>query len=285
MSEDKTFYLLEGPVSGPLVVCIHGIGFDLHTFELFSPALVASGFRVLRYDWHGIGGSPACERYTLTAHKNQLRVLLTELNVEPKAIVAHSLGATVAVAAAAEMPTLAALVLLAPAGAMAAPFPLFKQVQRIARGASCVCLPLLTCLLAGPPPPGDIILDRSLLCSEQKQFDLTEAKALEVWLLAWHKESTQTRPLVERMARMPIVSLKNELPVGSFQGSATQVLIMSGAADKTVTAIDRQFFSSCFPERCHFDPPHPLGHCFHLQDPETVHERVLSFLRSVVEEV
>jgi len=205
-------------------------------------------------------------------------VLLTELNV------AHSLGATVAVAAAAEMPTLAALVLLAPAGAMAAPFPLFKQVQRIARGASCVCLPLLTCLATGQPPPGDIILDKSLLCSEQKQFDLTEAEALEEWLLAWHKESTQTRPVLERLVQMPIVSLKNELPVGSFQSSATQVLIMSGAADKKVAAMDRHFFS-CFPERCHFDPPHPLGHCFHLQDPDTVHERVLSYLKSVLEEV
>ena len=98
----ETHYLLTGPRESPkLAVCVSGIG-GLHIyFDAMEPALVAQGFKVLRYDLWGRGWSgpapgharskpPGCcggcvpleeDPYGLDSHVEQLHGLLTGLNL------------------------------------------------------------------------------------------------------------------------------------------------------------------------------------------------------------
>jgi pimeloyl-ACP methyl ester carboxylesterase len=102
---EGTHYVLTGPApQGPrdkLVVCVPGIGGMHMYFEELEPALVAQGYRVLRYDLMGRGWSdpapgherskpPGCcggcvpleeDPYSLEGHVQQLHRLLLGLNL------------------------------------------------------------------------------------------------------------------------------------------------------------------------------------------------------------
>ncbi|KAL1520683.1 hypothetical protein AB1Y20_022252 [Prymnesium parvum] len=278
-----TYYELNGPADAPLVLLIHGIGFSLHTFDLLEPELARAGFRTLRYDWVGVGktapakhnGMRANSSYTLDGHVRQLCELIEDLNTgPPAAICAHSLGATVAMAFAARHGCkLHSLVLLAPAGAMAPPFPGFSTAQGLIKAFSCCTLPVLAHALSGPPPPGDIILDAAKL--RAVGLETAEASALDGWVRAWHREGTRPRPLVERMVRMPICTLTSVVKP-ALVGEA-RVLVWAAKADPTVRFVKNDYYQACFRD-CTIEPMHALGHCFHLQDAARVNRRIVEFL-------
>lgn len=52
-----THYILEGPPTGKLVVCVPGLGGPHWYFDELVPFLIQAGFRVLRYDLVGRGHS------------------------------------------------------------------------------------------------------------------------------------------------------------------------------------------------------------------------------------
>jgi pimeloyl-ACP methyl ester carboxylesterase len=52
-----THYILEGPATGKLVVCVPGLGGPHWYFDELVPFLLQAGFRVLRYDLVGRGHS------------------------------------------------------------------------------------------------------------------------------------------------------------------------------------------------------------------------------------
>lgn len=57
-----THYILEGPASGKLVVCVPGLGGPHWYFDEIAPFLLQAGFRVLRYDLVGRGHSKPASR-------------------------------------------------------------------------------------------------------------------------------------------------------------------------------------------------------------------------------
>ncbi|MBE9636085.1 alpha/beta fold hydrolase [Salipiger mangrovisoli] len=119
LSQGDTHYSLTGPEGGDLVVCIHGLTASSVVFKALARHLAAQGKRVLTYDLYGRGYSDRPRAIQTPAFlTRQLHELLGALKLEaPFTLLGYSLGATVAVQFAAEMPErVTRLVLLAPAG-------------------------------------------------------------------------------------------------------------------------------------------------------------------------
>lgn len=105
----------ESSGSGPLVVCIPGMGDLRSSYRYLAPALVAAGYRVVTTDLRGHGDSDATfADYGDEATARDVTALLERYG-EPAVIVGNSLGAAVAVLVAAGRPELVrALVLIGP---------------------------------------------------------------------------------------------------------------------------------------------------------------------------
>lgn len=91
-SSNGTHYVLTGPEAVPVVVLIHGLGLNRHTWREHAQVL-AQYYRVLNYDLYGHGESAAPPSLpSLTLFATQLRELLNELDIERAALVGFSLG-------------------------------------------------------------------------------------------------------------------------------------------------------------------------------------------------
>ncbi|HVA36459.1 MAG TPA: alpha/beta hydrolase [Candidatus Dormibacteraeota bacterium] len=111
---------------GACVLLVHGFADGLSTWWRTMPAL-ARRYRAVAYDLHGCGASEKGPgRYDLASLARQALGVLDALGVERAHLVGHSLGAKVALAAAARAPErIASLVLEAPpAFAMRLPWEL-----------------------------------------------------------------------------------------------------------------------------------------------------------------
>ncbi|WP_353473366.1 alpha/beta hydrolase [Salipiger sp. H15] len=133
LSQGETHYMLMGPERGPLVVCIHGLTASSAVFHALARHLAAQGKRVLVYDLYGRGLSDRPRALQTPAFlTRQLHELLAALNLQgPMTLLGYSLGATVAVQFAAEMPErVSRLVLLAPAGIESELSPIVEWTAR-----------------------------------------------------------------------------------------------------------------------------------------------------------
>ncbi|HSK53785.1 MAG TPA: alpha/beta hydrolase [Jiangellales bacterium] len=108
-------YELHGD-SGPLVVCIPGIGDLRSTFDGVATRLAAEGYRVARMDLRGHGDSDnTFARYDDVAAGEDALALVEHLGGGPALLVGNSMGAGAAAWAAAERPDqVAGIALLAP---------------------------------------------------------------------------------------------------------------------------------------------------------------------------
>lgn len=98
LGEGAVHYELAGPREGELVVLLHGGTVPMWTWDAQVPALVAEGFRVLRYDMYGKGLSD-CPRaaYDRDFFRRQLVALLEALGITgPVHIVGFSFGGAIA---------------------------------------------------------------------------------------------------------------------------------------------------------------------------------------------
>lgn len=66
-----------GPPDAPAVVLLHGGGSRGATWDLFAPALLEAGHRVVLPDLRGHAGSPRSHAYTLEAHSDDVVALLS----------------------------------------------------------------------------------------------------------------------------------------------------------------------------------------------------------------
>jgi pimeloyl-ACP methyl ester carboxylesterase len=99
LSHGATHYELSGPESGAPVVLLHGGTAPMWTWDHIAPPLVRAGFRVLRYDLYGRGGSDVLPRarHDRALFASQLRELLDALGIaRPAHLVGFSFGAATA---------------------------------------------------------------------------------------------------------------------------------------------------------------------------------------------
>lgn len=136
----RTHYVLEG--SGPLVVMQHGIALNLEVMNVISEALVASGFRTLRYDLYDRGWSETDAarfpitsfakhpiEFTTTMHVTQMRDVLEALGLAetPLVHIGHSTGGGVGLAYASTYPSHVRGLVLAAAVVLALNLPLMAR--------------------------------------------------------------------------------------------------------------------------------------------------------------
>lgn len=98
LSQGKTRYQDVGPKDGPVVVLVHGMAMSMFVWERVVEPLVASGFRVVRYDLFGRGLSdkPAVV-YNLALFEQQWLDLLAHLQISgPIYLVGTSMGGAIA---------------------------------------------------------------------------------------------------------------------------------------------------------------------------------------------
>ena len=105
---------LEGPTDGPPVVLIHGFGSHLGVWASVLPAL--DGYRVLRLDLLGFGDSSRVDGdYSPEAQADAVLAAMDAAGLQDASVVAHSMGATIALTLARRAPDrVRRLVLLAP---------------------------------------------------------------------------------------------------------------------------------------------------------------------------
>ena len=93
-----------GPRDAPVVLCVHGLGSSSAGWSAFAEALRPS-YRVLAVDLPGHGRSPAQGRsVSVPDAAAVLSRVIGQLGVAPPILVGHSMGAVVAVLAAASTP-------------------------------------------------------------------------------------------------------------------------------------------------------------------------------------
>lgn len=101
--EGRLAYEMTG-TSGPLVVCVPGMGELRQSYRLLAPLLVEKGYRVVTLDIRGHGDSDATfSAYDDVALASDIVALAEELD-EPVFLVGNSMAAGAAVIAAAEAP-------------------------------------------------------------------------------------------------------------------------------------------------------------------------------------
>ena len=90
---------------GPAVVLVHGFASSLETWSSMMPALEKKGFRVIALDLKGFGWTDRPEGdYSPDAEAKLIYGLLDQRGVDRFALVAHSWGSSVALAAALQQP-------------------------------------------------------------------------------------------------------------------------------------------------------------------------------------
>lgn len=93
--------------SGPLVICVPGMGDVRSQYRFLAPQLVAEGFRVVTMDNRGHGESSVdWKDYSVAAVGSDILALIRHLNAGPAIIIGQSMAAGGAVWASVEGPAL-----------------------------------------------------------------------------------------------------------------------------------------------------------------------------------
>ncbi|CUH99250.1 alpha/beta fold hydrolase [Leisingera aquaemixtae] len=134
LSGGLTHYRWQGPLRGPVAVCVHGLTTPSYVWNGIARGLAAMGYRVLTYDLYGRGcsdrpGGPQDSAFFLT----QLEELLADQEAgEDITLIGYSMGGAIATAFAAAHPgRLRELILLAPAGFGRSPDRLTRIIRDV----------------------------------------------------------------------------------------------------------------------------------------------------------
>ena len=89
----RLYYDLTGPEDGPVVCITHSLASDGGSWAEQVPALLRAGFRVLRLDMRGHGGSdPVAGDYTMKALADDVAAVLDGLSLPPVHYIGLSIG-------------------------------------------------------------------------------------------------------------------------------------------------------------------------------------------------
>ncbi len=118
LSHGITCYELCGPENAPLVVLIHGGTIPMCTWNEQIKRFTDAGFRILRYDQYGRGGSQRLSiSYTRKVFSDQLHDLLDSLKIhQPVHLLGPSFGGAISLSFASRFPQqVKSIVLISPA--------------------------------------------------------------------------------------------------------------------------------------------------------------------------
>jgi pimeloyl-ACP methyl ester carboxylesterase len=122
-------YAAVGPVSGPPVICIHGLTRNARDFEDLAPRIAAQGRRVLVVDVRGRGGSardPRPLNYHPGTYAMDIVALLEVANVDKAVFVGTSMGGIVTMVLASIRPEAIAAAVLNDVGPELSPIGLAR---------------------------------------------------------------------------------------------------------------------------------------------------------------
>jgi len=129
-----THYQWDGPLRGPVAVCVHGLTTPAYVWDALVGGLTRMGYRVLRYDLYGRGlsdrpaGAQDCDFFV-----TQLEDLLRDQEIDGGiTLLGYSMGGAIATCYGARHPEmLDRLVLLAPAGLSYRPTRLAEVMRKL----------------------------------------------------------------------------------------------------------------------------------------------------------
>ena len=101
--DDVKLHYIKGPDNGPPLVLLHGLSDCWKTYLNLIP-LIMPYYTLYIPDLRGHGKSYRAESYKIGDYTYDIKLFLSSLFNEPVSIIGHSLGAAIALAAAAERP-------------------------------------------------------------------------------------------------------------------------------------------------------------------------------------
>jgi len=263
LPDGMVHYELKGPPDGQPVVLVHGFSVPYYIWDPTFPALVAAGFRVLRYDLFGRGYSDRPDLpYTIDLFVRQLKDLLDALQLKsPVDLIGLSMGGPVSAGFTARYPEyIRKLCLLDPAGFQAGKPLLYR--------------------LIGLPGLGEVLIGffSGLLASSQ----LSDFYRPENFPGYPEKYLPQLR---YKGFKRAILSTLRVGPLGSLTQTYQRiarlglpVLLVWGQQDKLVPFKLSQYARQILPQ-AEFHAIDQAGHIAHYERPEVVNPLLIAFLK------
>lgn len=259
-------YELAGPESGQTVVLVHGFSVPYFLWDPTFDALVAAGFRVLRYDLYGRGYSDRPDvAYNCDLFDRQLAHLLTALAIPtPVNLAGLSMGGAIATVFAHRHPALVRrLVLIDPAG--------LPQKQ-----------PLKMHLLK-VPVIGELIMNlvgNKVLLNGLRSDPAHPERTIDPAYVEQYRRQMQYRGF----KRALISTMRSRILTGvqdAYRGVGQQslpVLLIWGRLD-TVIPFERSATARQLIPQAEFHAIDDAGHVPHYERPDQVNPLLLEFLR------
>jgi pimeloyl-ACP methyl ester carboxylesterase len=268
-----------GPVDGPLVVCVHGLGGSLVNWAALAPLLTGT-CRVLALDLAGFGHTRSGSRST-SVHANQrlLHRFLTDVAGTPTILIGNSMGGLISILQTAAHPdSVAGLVLVDPAlpvGLRARPDP------RVAAAFTAFAIPAMGRTL---------LARRSTTAVEQATTDLLRLCCVDPSRVPRHVVDQHLELADQRRdysdvdaellsaARSLIWVLADRRRYAAMQRAiGVPVLLLHGDRDRLVPIAAARAAAKANPS-WRFEVAHEVGHVPQLEAPGWTAEQILTWL-------
>jgi pimeloyl-ACP methyl ester carboxylesterase len=257
----KIAYEEAGEGSGPLVICVPGMGSFRTEYRFLAPQIASAGYHVVSMDLRGHGESSTnWPDFSVGAISSDVLALIRFLDAGPAIVIGASYGAGAAIWAAAEAPDLVnGLVLISP----------------FARGGSTWLSKLFySALLARPWGPAFWLRYLPKLYPTRKPADFAQ-------YCAALRANLEEPGRMEAFQRM--ISAPNPAPERRLSRVKAPTLVIMGSKDpdfKDPEAEAEWVANSLHGE---YKVVKDAGHYPHAEMPEVTAPRVLAFLQTVKE--
>ena len=241
--------LLEG--EGPTLVLLPSLGRGARDFDDLSFRLAKAGYRVVRPQPRGIGGSRgALEGLTMQILADDVAAVIRELGGSPVVVAGHAFGNRVARMLATLHPELVDRVALLAAGGRV---PIPDEIGRALRGSF-----------------DDSLSERERLAAIELAF-FAEGHDPSVWREGWHGAVAIAQGQATR-----------DTPVETWWGAGGKpLLVVQPAEDRIAPVANAQHLAQTYPDRVRVVEIPRAGHALLPEQPEAVAAALLAWLRGL----
>lgn len=248
-------HMYDAPGSGtlPAIVLLHGISATAAAYAPVIGRLRHDAHRVVAIEFPGHGFSDATRRALTPETLFETMTSVLDTIGEPFVLVGNSLGGAVAIHHAISRPeSVAALVLLSPAGAATSDDD-WQALQATFRIRS----------------------RREALAFIGRVQHRTPLVAR---LLAHELVAATQRPAVRDL--LATTTLDHGVPAAELAKLAMPILLWWGRSERLLPAAHLAWWRSHLPAHAVLEEPEGIGHCPHMDDPARLAERIAAFSRS-----